>query len=60
MADEADDLPKLEGFIRDQVAYENKVVERVEKERDDAPYPNPETECKPPQYVSAVHDGQLS
>ena len=49
MTDEADDLLKLEGFIKDQVVYESKVVERVEKERNEASYPNPETECKPPQ-----------
>ena len=49
MADEADDLLKLEGFIRDQVAHENKIIEKVKAERSEATYPNPETECKPPQ-----------
>ena len=49
MADEADDLLKLEGFIRDQIAFENKVFEKVKKERNEAAYPNPDTECKPPE-----------
>ncbi len=54
MADEADDLLKLEGFIREQAAYEKGVVDRVTKEQNEANFPNEETECKAPQYVAFV------
>ena len=46
--EQAAELDKLTQFIQDQVAFENKIKARVEEEQKEAPYPNPDTECKPP------------
>ena len=54
MLNEADNLTKLEGFIKDQVTFETRIEERVEEERVGKPYPDPTTECVPPTYVHVV------
>ena len=48
----ANELEKLEDFIEQQIAFENRVKQRVAEEKKNAPYPNPEQECKPPRWVS--------
>lgn len=48
MANDAAELEKLQGFINDQMSFENKVQEKYQASKEATPYPDPETDCKPP------------
>ncbi len=51
LADEAEDLMNLETFIKKQVNEEKKIIDKVTEERKESPYPNPQTDCRAPQWV---------
>ena len=49
MQKDSEDLDILTGFIKDQVAFEERIAQTHKEERVNCP--NPETECVPPEYV---------
>lgn len=55
MATDASELSKLQGFIGEQIEFENKVKEKSELLKENTPYPDPETDCKPPRFRRQVH-----
>ena len=48
MSSDAAELDKLQGFLTNQIAFEEKVKEKHKVAAEATPYPNPETDCKPP------------
>ncbi|CAH1791195.1 unnamed protein product, partial [Owenia fusiformis] len=54
---EAQELDKIKSFIEAQSNFEKKVQDKISKERSQAPYPDPVTECKAP---SVCHEFQTA
>ena len=46
---EREDLEKMKGFIETTVAFEEDVSLKASMARQTTPYPDPSTECKPPE-----------
>ena len=60
MAGEADELSKLSTFIAEQAQLEQRLTSAVQAERKTAPFPDPETECKPPRYCGLGYSCHLT
>jgi hypothetical protein len=48
MANDATELNRLQSFIQEQVSFEDSVKEKSQNIKEKTPYPDPDTECKPP------------
>ncbi|ELT94828.1 hypothetical protein CAPTEDRAFT_133737 [Capitella teleta] len=57
MATDASELSKLQGFIENQIEFENKVQEKSELEKQSTAFPDPQTDCTPP---SISHEFQTA
>ena len=49
---EREDLEKMKGFIETAVTFEDRVSLKASTASETQPYPDPSTECKPPESVA--------
>ncbi|KAL5009165.1 hypothetical protein ScPMuIL_014746 [Solemya velum] len=52
-------LEKLKSYIDLQVQYEERVSKNAKEEREKAPFPRPQTECKPPRICQEFQTARL-
>ncbi|KAL3873490.1 hypothetical protein ACJMK2_036600, partial [Sinanodonta woodiana] len=53
------DLDKMKRMIEQQMQFENQVSNRNRQETAKKPFPNPETECKPPRLIQEFQTARL-
>nr|KAG5690370.1 hypothetical protein BaRGS_001292 [Batillaria attramentaria] len=56
---EREELDKMKSFIETSIAFEQDVTEKVHLATATTPYPNPKTECKPPEICHEYQTARL-